>query len=166
MLVNAILVSLSGFVIIIRGTVKELRHDITKGWKLHAFGAVENLQYQHPIFSRKTPVANNKHLFRRNGIHFGRLSTGWFSNMLTWIEHSRPGKLTPGLIGCIESEAEIENSHALHLELQNIGKTDLCNLFVSLPCFLYQSFSISAYRFTLDLRYSRFQYSWTFSLLA
>ena len=39
--------------------------------------------------------------------------------MLTWIADSRPGNLTPGVICRIESDAQIDHIHSLHLHLEN-----------------------------------------------
>ena len=38
-----------------------------------------------------------------------------FPHVLTWMEDSRSGNLTPGMNYCTESDFEVENTQSLHL---------------------------------------------------
>ena len=42
----------------------------------------------------------------------------YLPHVLTWVEDSRPGNLTLGMIFCIESDLQVEDTQFLHLDLE------------------------------------------------
>ena len=50
-------------------------------------------------------------------MNLGLSERSLYSDVLTWMQDSRPGKLTQGMEFGVESDVEVENAHILHLNL-------------------------------------------------
>ena len=60
--------------------------------------------------------------------------------MVTWMQDSRPDKLTIGVILCVESNFQVQNIQKLHLDLNIQEKRAYAHLVLNLSVFIFISF--------------------------